>query len=87
MTTVEVLDADITRLEVDAIANAANTDLKHAAADLVGRLNGGVAALAEDAPEHEIVDRRPARVGALDVYVIEIGPHRREFNCGRPPPP
>jgi O-acetyl-ADP-ribose deacetylase len=26
---VEVLDTDITKLEVDAIANAANTDLKH----------------------------------------------------------
>ncbi|HTX11889.1 MAG TPA: macro domain-containing protein [Solirubrobacteraceae bacterium] len=26
---VEVLDADITKLQVDAIANAANTDLKH----------------------------------------------------------
>jgi O-acetyl-ADP-ribose deacetylase (regulator of RNase III) len=29
MATVEVLDADITKLEVDAIANAANTDLAH----------------------------------------------------------
>lgn len=29
MASVEVLQADITRLEVDAIANAANTDLRH----------------------------------------------------------
>lgn len=29
MATVEVLEADITTLEVDAIANAANTDLRH----------------------------------------------------------
>jgi O-acetyl-ADP-ribose deacetylase (regulator of RNase III) len=28
-TRIEVLEADITQLEVDAIANAANTDLKH----------------------------------------------------------
>jgi O-acetyl-ADP-ribose deacetylase len=29
MVNIEVLDTDITQLEVDAIANAANTDLKH----------------------------------------------------------
>ena len=29
MAAIEVLDTDITKLEVDAIANAANTDLKH----------------------------------------------------------
>ena len=29
MASIEVLDTDITKLEVDAIANAANTDLKH----------------------------------------------------------
>jgi O-acetyl-ADP-ribose deacetylase (regulator of RNase III) len=29
MATIEVLDADITKLEVEAIANAANTDLAH----------------------------------------------------------
>ena len=28
-TTIEALEADITRLDVDAIANAANTDLAH----------------------------------------------------------
>nr|MBA2516767.1 macro domain-containing protein [Solirubrobacterales bacterium] len=35
MARIEVLDTDITRLDVDAIANAANTELRH---------GGGVAA-------------------------------------------
>ena len=29
MTELEVIEADVTKLQVDAIANAANTDLKH----------------------------------------------------------
>ena len=58
MATVEVLDADITALEVDAIANAANTDLKH---------GGGVAAAISRAggPEvqRESDERAPIGLG------------------------
>lgn len=43
MATVEVLEADITTLEVDAIANAANTDLRHGGgvAGAIVRAGGG----------------------------------------------
>lgn len=55
MATLEVLDADITRLAVDAIANAANTELLH---------GGGVAAAIARAggPELEAESREKAPI-------------------------
>jgi O-acetyl-ADP-ribose deacetylase (regulator of RNase III) len=54
----EVIDADVTKLEVDAIANAANTDLRH---------GGGVAAAISRAggPEvqRESTERAPIGLG------------------------
>ena len=56
MTTIEVLDTDITALEVDAIANAANTRLIH---------GGGVAAAIVRAGGREVRDEseRTAPIG------------------------
>jgi O-acetyl-ADP-ribose deacetylase (regulator of RNase III) len=52
MTTIEVLDTDITALEVDAIANAANTRLIH---------GGGVAAAGARAGGRELQDESERR--------------------------
>ena len=56
MATIEALDADITALEVDAIANAANTELRH---------GGGVAAAIARAggPAIDEESRRAAPIG------------------------
>jgi O-acetyl-ADP-ribose deacetylase len=56
MATIEALDADITTLEVDAIANAANTELRH---------GGGVAAAIARAggPAIDEESRRVAPIG------------------------
>src|SRR6516165_11303661 len=50
----------------------ADTDLENAAAEFVGGLDRGVAALGEHAAEHEIVDRRPTVVSLLDHVAVEI---------------
>ncbi len=58
MATIEVVDGDITALEVDAIANAANTDLRH---------GGGVAGAIVRAGGQEIQQESDA------VAPIELG--------------
>jgi O-acetyl-ADP-ribose deacetylase (regulator of RNase III) len=56
--TVEVLDTDITRLEVDAIANAANTDLKHG-----GGVAGAISRAGGPAVQDESDRRAPIGLG------------------------
>src|SRR4051794_33453048 len=58
MAEVEVLDADITTLAVDAIANAANTQLLHG-----GGVAGAIARAAGDALQRESAARSPIGLG------------------------
>jgi O-acetyl-ADP-ribose deacetylase (regulator of RNase III) len=58
MTTIEVLDTDITSLDVDAIANAANTQLRHG-----GGVAGAIARAGGEAIERESRDRAPIELG------------------------
>jgi O-acetyl-ADP-ribose deacetylase (regulator of RNase III) len=48
MATIEALDADITALEVDAIANAANTELRHGGGVAAAIARAGGAAIDEE---------------------------------------
>jgi O-acetyl-ADP-ribose deacetylase len=66
MAAIEVLDVDVTTLEVDAIANAANTELRH---------GGGVAkAIAVAAgPELEAASRRCAPIGLGEAAATTAG--------------
>jgi O-acetyl-ADP-ribose deacetylase len=55
---IEVLDTDITKLEVDAIANAANTELRHG-----GGVAGAIARAGGEAVNRESRDRAPIGLG------------------------
>src|SRR5690349_8709187 len=58
MASVEVLEADITTLDVDAIANAANTRLMHG-----GGVAGAIARAGGDAVQRESDERAPIGLG------------------------
>ncbi len=58
MATVEVLDTDITKLEVDAIANAANTRLLHG-----GGVAGAISRAGGPAVQRESDERAPIGLG------------------------
>ena len=55
---IEVLDADITTLEVDAITNAANASLQHG-----GGVAGAIARAAGEALQRESREKAPIEVG------------------------
>jgi len=58
MAALEVLDTDITRLEVDAIANAANTDLAHG-----GGVAGAIARAGGPTVQRESAAKAPIGLG------------------------
>jgi O-acetyl-ADP-ribose deacetylase (regulator of RNase III) len=58
MPPIEVLDTDITTLEVDAIANAANTELRHG-----GGVAGAIARAGGDAVHRESREKAPIGLG------------------------
>jgi O-acetyl-ADP-ribose deacetylase len=55
---IEILEADITKLDVDAIANAANTELKHG-----GGVAGAIARAGGPSVQRESSERAPIPLG------------------------
>jgi O-acetyl-ADP-ribose deacetylase (regulator of RNase III) len=58
MATIEVIDGDITKLEIDAIANAANTDLRHG-----GGVAGAISRAGGPEIQRESDERAPIELG------------------------
>ena len=54
----------------------ADADFEDAPADALGRRDRRLAAALEHLAEHEIVDRRPARIGLGDRALVELARHR-----------
>ena len=71
MASVEVLEADITTLDVDAIANAANTQLRHG-----GGVAGAISRAGGPAVQAESDERAPIGLGeALETTAGEMPAH------------
>jgi O-acetyl-ADP-ribose deacetylase len=83
MATIEVLDTDITRLEVDAIASAANTRLIHG-----GGVAGAIARAGGPEVEAESPQRGPIAPGkAIETTgrdALPLGDPRGHDVAGRP---
>jgi O-acetyl-ADP-ribose deacetylase len=71
MARVEVEEADITQLELDAIANAANTDLRHG-----GGVAGAIARAGGPAVQRESTERAPIGLGEAVVTTAGEMPAR-----------
>jgi hypothetical protein len=73
-----VVDADdaVLRRIVGQRNAGTDPDIEDAPADALGRRDRGLAAGVEHPAEHEIVDRRPARIGLRNRVDVDFARHR-----------